>query len=151
MFFPDESGHLGSGTLLKIEVGLEHRQTAKTSKVGLSYVSLNTNKSGTSAASLSESSCLLHESRTNIILRMDLRSLVELAHDSAGRVRMREELDLPRRPPTGGARGFWASPLGSPAGHVKFRPYWPSRLQRGWMRPAPGFARRTSPPFPTGH
>jgi hypothetical protein len=73
MFFPDESGHLGSGTLLKIEVGLEHRQTAKTSKVGLSYVSLNTNKSGTSAASLSESSCLLHESRTNIIVRMDLR------------------------------------------------------------------------------
>ena len=38
-------------------------------------------KSGTSAASLSESSCLLHESRTNIIVRMDLRSLVELAHD----------------------------------------------------------------------
>ena len=29
----------------------------------------------------SESSCLLHESRTNIIVRMDLRSLVELAHD----------------------------------------------------------------------
>jgi hypothetical protein len=25
---------------------------------------------------------------------------------------------------------------------------WPSRLQRGWMRPAPGFARRPSPPFP---
>ena len=62
---------------------------------------------GTSAASLSESSCLLHESRTNIIVRMDLRSLVELAHDSAGRVNMREELDRPRRPPTGGARGFF--------------------------------------------
>jgi 2-methylaconitate cis-trans-isomerase PrpF len=58
--------------------------------------------SGTSAASLSESSCLPHESRTNIIVRMDLRSLVELAHGSAGRVNMREELDRPRRPPTGG-------------------------------------------------
>jgi hypothetical protein len=33
---------------------------------------------------------------------MDLRSLVELAHDSAGRVNMREELDRPRSPPTGG-------------------------------------------------
>jgi hypothetical protein len=38
---------------------------------------------------------------------MDLRSLVELAHGSAGRVSMREELDRPRRPPTGGARGFF--------------------------------------------
>ncbi len=28
------------------------------------------------------------------------------------------------------------------------RPAWPSRLQRGWMRPAPGFTRRPSPPFP---
>jgi len=65
---------------------------------------------GTSAASLSESSCLLHESRTNIIVRMDLRSLVELAHDNAGRVNMCEELDRPRRPPTGGARGFFLPP-----------------------------------------
>jgi hypothetical protein len=43
------------------------------------------------------------------VIRMDLRSLVELAYGSAGRVNMREELDRPRRPPTGGARGF--SPL----------------------------------------
>jgi hypothetical protein len=42
--------------------------------------------SGTSAASLSASSCLLHESRTTIIVGQDLRSPVELAHDSAGRV-----------------------------------------------------------------
>ena len=35
------------------------------------------------------------------------RSLVELAHGSAGRVSMSEELDRPRRPPTGGARGFF--------------------------------------------
>jgi hypothetical protein len=53
---------------------------------------------GTSAASLSESSCLLHESRTNIIVMMDLRSLVESAHDSAGRVSMRERLDLASAP-----------------------------------------------------
>jgi hypothetical protein len=46
----------------------------------------NLRGSGTSAAGLSESSCLLHESRTKIIVRMDLRSLVELAHVSAGRV-----------------------------------------------------------------
>jgi hypothetical protein len=50
------------------------------------------------AASLSESSCLLHESRTNIIVRMDLRSLVESAHDSACRVGMREQLDLASAP-----------------------------------------------------
>ena len=37
---------------------------------------------GTSAASLSESSCLLHESRTNIIVMMDLRSLVESDQDT---------------------------------------------------------------------
>jgi len=41
---------------------------------------------------------LLHESRTNIIVRMYLRSLVESAHDSAGRVGMREELDLASAP-----------------------------------------------------
>ena len=88
--------------------------------LGPSIVSLNTNNpSSCSGESLDvfwdvgskpvrvESSCLLHESRTNIIVRMDLRSLVELAHDSAGRVNMREELDRPRRPPTGGARGFF--------------------------------------------
>jgi hypothetical protein len=73
---------------------------------------------------------------------MDLRSIVELAHGSAGRVNMREELDRPRRPPTGGARGFSGFSPWQPG-----RP-WPSRLQRGWMRPAPGFARRPSPPFP---
>ena len=44
---------------------------------------------------MSDSSCLLHESRTNIIVRM-----VELSHGSAGRVSMREEIDRPRRPPT---------------------------------------------------
>ena len=38
---------------------------------------------------------------------MDLRSLVELSHGSAGRVSMREELDRLRRLTTGGARGFF--------------------------------------------
>jgi hypothetical protein len=37
---------------------------------------------------------------------MDLLSLVELAHDIAGRVNMREELDRTRRQPTDGTRGF---------------------------------------------
>ena len=106
------------------------------------YPNMSVHLYGTSAAGLSESSCLLHESRTNIIVRMDLRSLVELAHVSAGRAGMREELDRPRRPPTGGARGFSGLlPLAA-------RPAGPSRLQRGWMRPAPGFARRPSPLFP---
>ena len=54
--------------------------------------------SGTSAASLSESSCLLHESSTNIIVIMDLRSPVESAHDSASRVGVRERLDLASAP-----------------------------------------------------
>jgi hypothetical protein len=54
--------------------------------------------SGTSAASLSESSCLLHESRTNIIVIMDLRSPVESAHDSASRIGVRERLDLASAP-----------------------------------------------------
>ncbi len=53
---------------------------------------------GTSAASLSESSCLLHESRTNIIVIMTLRSPVESAHDSASRVGVRERLDLASAP-----------------------------------------------------
>jgi hypothetical protein len=53
---------------------------------------------GTSAASLSESSCLLHESRTNIIVIMDLRPPVESAHDSASRVGVRERLDLASAP-----------------------------------------------------
>jgi hypothetical protein len=65
-----------------------------------SFYFSKTANSGTSAASLSESSCLLHESRTNIIVRMDLRSLVESAHDIAGRVGMREQLDLASAPAT---------------------------------------------------
>ena len=71
----------------------------------------------TSAVSLSESSCLLHESRTNII--MDLRSTVKLAHDNAGRVAMREGLDL-ASPPTGGTRGFLPHP---PHPHGKYAAY----------------------------
>ena len=53
---------------------------------------------GTSAASLSESSCLLHESRTNIIVIMTLRSPVESAHDSGSRIGVRERLDLASAP-----------------------------------------------------
>jgi hypothetical protein len=47
---------------------------------------------------------------------MDLRSLVESAHDIAGRVGMREQLDLASAPATR-RRARFAFPLGSPAGH----------------------------------
>jgi len=43
-------------------------------------------------------------------------TLVELAHGSAGRVSMREELDRPRTPPTGGARGFFWGPCSGHGG-----------------------------------
>ncbi len=47
---------------------------------------------------------------------IDLRALVESAHDSTGRVGMRERLDLASAP---AAREVFslASPLGSPAGY----------------------------------
>jgi hypothetical protein len=61
-------------------------------------------------------------SRVGVRERLDLASAptsrrrarlslsVEFSHDSAGRVSMREKLDRPRRPPTGGARGFFWGP-----------------------------------------
>ena len=84
---------------------------------------------GTSAASLSESSCLLHESRTNIIVRMDLRSLVESAHDSAGRVGMREQLYLASAPAIRRSARFFSHPP-TPGIHLRTRSRY-GRCRRG--------------------
>ncbi len=53
----------------------------------------------------------------------------------------------PRRPFGRSLRVREPGLLGSFSPWQPGRP-WQSRLQRGWMRPAPGFARRPSPPFP---
>jgi hypothetical protein len=84
-----KSLEIGKSPIFPLLEGISFRQLTNEAAKFWDVTSCeNFRTSGTSAASLLESSCLLHESRTNIIVRMDLRSLVELAHDSAGRVNM---------------------------------------------------------------